>query len=421
MQKKGMGLTTKIFIGLILGIIAGLVLYKVPAGYFRDKILLDGVLKFVGTGFIRALRMILVPVVFASLAFGAASMGDVGKLGRIGGKTVGFYLATTAGAICIALLVGRLINPGVGIDMTSVLAVEPNIKESLPLVDVFINMIPKNPYYAMAQGNMLQVIVWAVLVGTTVSLMDEKVPLLSPLLKQLNDLFIKITMLIMVLAPYGVFALVTRTFAGLGYGAMVPLAKYMVAVILGLFIHATFVYGTLLTTLTHVNPFTFFKNVLPAISIAFSTASSAATLPVTLDTVENRLGVSNTVSSFTIPLGATVNMDGTAIMQGVAAIFVAQVFGIELTMSAYMTIILTATLASIGTAGVPGSGLIMLSMVLASVGLPIEGIAMIIGIDRILDMARTAVNILGDTTCTLIIAKQENEWDQKVFMAQKID
>ena len=418
MMGKNFGLSTKIMISLMLGIICGLLLYNIPPGQIRDTILLNGVFTFVGTGFIRVLKMVLVPVVFASLAYGSASMGDVGKLGRIGLKTIVFYLTTTVLAITIALLVARIINPGIGIDMSKLVKVVPTIKEGIPIVDVFLNIIPDNPYAAMANANMLQVIFWAIVVGVTASILGDKTPMITPLLGQINDLFLKITVGLMKIAPYAVFALVAKTFASLGYAAMLPLAKYMVAVFIGLILQAFGVYSILLKTFTRVKVASFFKNASPALTVGFSTASSAATLPVTLDTVEKRLGVSNKISSFTIPLGATVNMDGTAIMQGVAAVFVAQVFGVPLSLGAYITIIITATLASIGTAGVPGSGLIMLSMVLTSIGLPLEGIALIIGIDRILDMARTAVNIFGDMVCTFIIAKQENELDMVVFESE---
>ncbi|MDR1514701.1 MAG: dicarboxylate/amino acid:cation symporter [Synergistaceae bacterium] len=412
---KYAGLTTRIFVGMLIGIVFGLIMNNIPSGYVKDTLFLDGLLAVVGSGFIRLLMMLIVPVVFFSLACGTASLEDVRTLGRIGSKTVGFYLTTTAIAVTIALILANVISPGAGVDTSKILVSEPKISEQVPLVEVFLNILPQNVFNALSTGNMLQIIVFAIFIGLAVSVAGDKCGMIGKSFSQFNELFLTLTSMIMNLAPYGVFALVTRTFAKMGYSAMMPLAKYIFSVLLGLIIHAFFVYGGMLKVFTRLSILTFIKKVTPIITVIFSTASSLATLPVTLDVVEKRLGVSNRICSFTIPLGATVNMDGTAIMQGVASVFVAQLYGITLTTGAYLTIIVTATLASIGTVGIPGSGLIMLSMVLTSVGLPIEGIAMIMGIDRFLDMCRSVINIMGDVVCTLIIAKSENEFDQKVF------
>lgn len=416
---KKFGLTTKIFVGMILGIILGLIMYKIPAGDVKDVVILDGILGFVGGGFLRLLMMVLVPVVFTSLACGTASLDDVRTLGRIGSKTMIFYMTTTVLAICIALALALLISPGVGVDAGSIQLAAPKIGEQVPLVDVFINVIPKNFFDALSTANMLQIIVFAVFIGLAVSIAKEKAEWPRKLLVQWNEVFLTMTTMIMTIAPYGVFALVTRTFAKLGYSAMMPLAKYMIAIGIALLIQGIVVYGAMLKAFTGLSYSKFIKNMLPVITVIFSTASSAATLPIHLETAEKRLGVSNRVASFTIPLGATINMDGTAIMQGVASIFIAQMFNVHLSVGAYLTIILTATLASIGTAGIPGSGLIMLSMVLTAVGLPLEGIAMIMGVDRLVDMCRSTINILGDAVCTLIIAKQENELDETIFYSEK--
>lgn len=412
---KKMGLTAKILIGLGLGLITGLILYNVPAGSFRDGFIIDGIFKLVGQVFLRAIKMMVVPLVLISLVNGAANIGDVRKLGRIGIRTVAFYLVTTAIAITIAIALAYAISPGVGLDLSEIVKKEPTIKESVPIVDVFINMVPTNPIAAANEGNMLQIIVFAVFMGIGLSALGEKVKPVVSLFEQLNDLMMKMVHYVMLLAPYGVFCLIATTFAREGFGAMLPLLKYMACVIIALILHAVFTYGGMLKLFTGLSPVRFFKKFFPAFSVAFSTASSSATLPITLETVEDNIGVSKNVASFTLPLGATVNMDGTAIMQGAATIFISQVYGINLGLSAILTVILTATLASIGTAGVPGVGLIMLSMVLQAVGLPIEGIALIIGIDRILDMSRTAINITGDAVCTTIIAKKEGEFDQSVF------
>lgn len=415
---KNFGLTTKIFVGMILGIIFGLILFKVPAGHVRDVVILDGILAFVGTGFIRLLMMVLVPVVFTSLACGTASLDDIRTLGRIGSKTIIFYMTTTICAICIALVLGMVISPGVGVDAGAIQLTTPKIGENVPLVDVFLNIIPRNFFDALSTANMLQIILFAVFTGLAISFAKDKAEWPRTLIVQWNEVFLAMTTMIMSFAPYGVFALATRTFAKLGYSAMLPLAKYMIAIGIALLIQAILVYGGMLKTFTGLSYSKFIKNMIPVITVIFSTASSAATLPINLETVE-KMGVSKRIASFTIPLGATINMDGTAIMQGVASIFIAQMFNVDLSIGAFITIILTATLASIGTAGIPGSGLIMLTMVLTAVGLPLEGIAMIMGVDRLVDMCRSTVNILGDAVCTLVIAKQENELDQALFYSEK--
>jgi len=267
---------------------------------------------------------------------------------------------------------------------------------------------------------MLQIILFAVFTGLAMSVAKAKAEWPRKLIEQWNEVFLAMTTMIMAFAPYGVFALTTRTFAKLGYSAMLPLAKYMIAIGIALLIQAIFVYGGMLKVFTGLSYTKFIKNMIPVITVIFSTASSAATLPVNLETVQ-KMGVSKRVASFTIPFGATINMDGTAIMQGVASIFIAQMFNVELSVMSYATIIITATLASIGTAGIPGSGLIMLTMVLTAVGLPVEGIAMIMGVDRLVDMCRSTINILGDAVCTLIIAKQENEFDKAAFYADNAE
>jgi Na+/H+-dicarboxylate symporter len=356
-----------------------------------------------------------VPLVFVSIVNGAASMSDVRKLGRVGSKTLAFYLVTTAVAITIAIILSIVVQPGIGLDMSALVKSEPTIAESKPLVKVISDMVPTNPVQAMATGEMLQIIVFAVLVGVGLASLGDKVKGVVAIFDQLNELMMKMIGMVMVIAPYGVLALIAKTFTGLGFSAMVPLAKYMFCVLFALALHAGITYSGLLVAFTKLSPITFFKKFAPAMGVAFSTASSGATLPVTLDVVEKNLGVKKSIASFTIPLGATINMDGTAIMQGAATIFISQLYGVPLTLSAILTVILTATLASVGTAGVPGVGLIMLSMVLQAVGLPIEGIALIIGIDRILDMSRTAINITGDAICTIIVAKSEGEFDEKVY------
>ena len=406
---KKMTLTTKILISLVAGIIAGLLLFSLKDIPFVENYIIGFFLKLGGSVFIRAIKMLVVPLVFISLTVGSSAMGDVRKLGRIGIKTLSFYLFTTAIAITIALLLANIVNPGSGLIIDNMAKVGTSTSQPKPFVDVLINIIPSNPISAMANGNMLQIIAFALLTGAGITILGDKVSKVKDLFDQANDLILEMVNLVMMMAPLGVFCLIATTFASLGYTAMLPLLKYILTTLAALLIHVLITYQGLLVGIVKMNPIVFIKKFFPAISVAFSTSSSGATIPVTLETVQEEFGVSKSTSSFTIPLGASINMDGTAIMQGVAVVFIASVYGVNLSMGDYITVILTATLASIGTAGVPGAGAIMLSMVLAQVGLPIEGIALIMGVDRIIDMNRTAVNVAGDAVCTLIIAKTEGE------------
>ena len=417
---KSLGLSVKVLIALALGIVAGIIVYTLPQGVFRDTVLINGVFQLVGQIFLRSIMMLVVPLVFVSLVTGAASMGDVKKLGRVGVKTIGFYLGTTAVAIIIALVLGFVFKPGIGLDMSAIEAVEVTVGVKTPIVQILYEMIPRNPIQAMAEGNMLQIIVFALLTGVGLSLLGEKGKYLINLFENFNELIMKLVSIVMLFAPIGVFGLIAKTFATVGYAGLLPLAKYILVVYLGLAIHAFFVYGSLFKIFTGLSIKTFYKKFFPAMSVAFSTASSGATLPVSLDIAENQLGISKDIAAFTIPLGATINMDGTAIMQGVATLFIAQVYGIELTLGMMLTVVLTATLASIGTAGVPGAGAIMLTLVLQSIGLPLEGIALIMGVDRLVDMARTAINVTGDAVCTTIIAKQEGELNVDIFNSEVV-
>lgn len=409
MAKKKMSITTKVLIGLLIGLITGIIVYNLPSGVFKDKILINGIFQLLGQVFLRGIMMLVVPLVFVSLVNGTASIGDVKKLGRVGAKTIAFYLVTTAVAIILALILGYFFKPGVGIDLSAVEVVEPTINERTSVVQILYEMVPTNPISAMANGSMLQIIVFAIITGVGISLLGPKAEFVQKLFVSLNDLIMKLVEIVMLFAPIGVFGLVAKTFATVGYRLMIPLMKYIILVYVGLIIHAVVVYGTLLKRFAKLSPIKFFKKFLPAMSVAFSTASSNATVPVSLEIMEKKIGVSKNIASFTIPLGATINMDGTAIMQGIAVFFVAQVYGYEMTFGMMLTVILTATLASIGTAGVPGAGTIMLSMVLQSVGLPLEGIGLLMGIDRLVDMGRTTMNVTGDAVCTTVIARQEGE------------
>ena len=417
-QKKKLGLTTKIFIALILGCLTGVIMhYFVPAGYVRDTVIVDGIFYVVGNGFLRLMKMLVVPLVFCSLICGSMAMGDTKSLGKVGIKTLIFYLLTTALAISVALGIGNLLNPGIGLDVSSLQAQETTIAESTSFADTLLNIIPENPVASLANGTMLQIIFFALFIGILLAKMGERAEIISNFFSEFNDLMMEMTSAVMYVAPIGVFCLIAKTFSGIGFSAFLPLLKYMVAVLIALAIQCFIVYQSFLKTMTGLNPITFLKKFAPVMAFAFSTATSNATIPLSIETLDVKLGVSRKISSFTIPLGATINMDGTAIMQGVAVVFAAQAFGINLTPTDYITVILTATLASIGTAGVPGVGLITLSMVFASVGLPVEAIGLIMGIDRILDMTRTAVNITGDAVCTTIIAAQDNLVNREQFNA----
>lgn len=417
-KTKKMGLTTRIFIALLAGVIFGVALcYLVPDGSFKNDILVEGVLYVVGQGFIRLMKMLVVPLVFCSIVCGSMSIGDTKKLGTVGVRSLIFYLCTTACAVTVALLVGNLLNPGVGLDLSVLQSTNTQVEsmQATSLTETLLNIIPDNPIGALAKGEMLQIILFALIVGVILAKLGERAETVGSFFSQFNDVMMEMTMMVMSLASVGVFCLISRTFATIGFSAFLPLAKYMVAVFLALGIQCFVVYLSMLKLFTGLNPIKFIKNFFPVMAFAFSTATSNATIPLSIDTLAKKMGVSKRISSFTIPLGATINMDGTSIMQGVAVVFAAQAFGIHLDMMDYITVIGTATLASVGTAGVPSVGLVTLTMVFNSVGLPVEAIGLIMGIDRILDMTRTAVNITGDAVCTTIVAHQNKALDKSVF------
>ena len=407
-------LTRNIVIGMVSGLMFGSFLHWIGAEEgFVSTYLVNGVFDFGGKIFIASLKLLVVPLVFFSLACGASNLSDGSSMGRIGLKTLALYLLTTAIAITLALSIATTINPGLGIDLVT--TAQYVAKEPPPLKQVLIDIFPTNPLRAMADGNMLQVIVFAILIGVAISRCGEPGARVRASLNDWNEVVMRLVMMLMVVAPAGVFCLMVTLFANMGLGAIADLIKYFMTVVLVLLVHFSLTYGVLVRFLAGLNPFTFYKRFAPVMAYAFSTSSSNATLPVTLETVEHRLGVKNEVASFTVPLGATINMDGTAIMQGVATVFIAQAYNIDISLTGYLMVILTATLASIGTAGVPGVGLITLALVLQQVGLPVEGIALIIGVDRLLDMMRTAVNVTGDATVSTIVGRSEDKFDQNVF------
>lgn len=417
---KHMGLSTKIFLALIAGAVFGLLInFFLPTGVLKDTILIDGILYIVGNGFIRLMQMLVIPLVICSLICGTMSIGDTKTLGQVGVKTLVFYTATTALAITIALALGMLVRPGAGLNMTSVEMSDVAVSEPVSFADTLLNIIPKNIIASMAEGDMLPIIVFSVFVGIMLAKLGEKTATVSKFFAEFNDVMMEMTITVMKAAPIGVFCMIARTIATIGFDAFLPMLKYMGCVIFALLLQCLGVYQLILFVFTRLNPFTFIKKFFPVMEFAFSTSSSNASIPLSIETLKDKLGVSSKISSFTVPLGATINMDGTAIMQGVAVVFIADAYGIELTGGMLATVIATATLASIGTAGVPGVGLITLAMVLTSVGLPTEGIALIMGIDRILDMTRTAVNVTGDAVCTTIVANQSGMLDKELFLSKE--
>jgi Na+/H+-dicarboxylate symporter len=423
-DKPRRSLTFRIVVGMLAGLATGVVLNVLgslgdgPAGSFRvvHSALVEGVFYVGGAIFMASLKLLVVPLVFVSLVCGTAALDDISRLGRIGGKTMGLYLMTTAVAISLALTAAVVFRPGDGLDLPSDLSFVAN--EAPGLAETIVNIFPSNPIRAMAEGNMLQIIVFAGLFGFAMTLAGAPGRRLLVVFEDLNHVILRLVTLLMEVAPYGVFCLLAKIFAVQGVGAIVQMLGYFCVVLGILLVHGLVTYPTMLRLLSGLDPWQFLRKMRAPLSFAFSTASSAATIPVTLETVEDELGVDNSVASFTIPLGATINMDGTAIMQGVATGFIAQAYGIELGTSDYLAVVLTATLASIGTAGVPGVGLIMLAMVLKQVNLPVEGIGLIIGVDRLLDMVRTAVNITGDAAVTCIVAKSEGSLSREVFDAR---
>ena len=416
-----MSLTQRIVIAMLLGLLSGALLNVIfslevlpeALAASLDSLLVNGLFDTLGQIFVRSLKLLVVPLVFVSLICGVSSLGNNSRMGAVATKTLVLYMFTTAIAIGLAIVTAVVVQPGVGIDLA--MATEFVAKEAPPLKQTIINIFPSNPIQSMANGSILQVIVFALLVGFALSKAGNQGKRINDFFNDLNAVIMKMVMILMKLAPYGIFCLLAKLFADVGIAMIMNLAKYFFTVLFVLLLHSLGVYSALLKFFTGLNIKTFLSKLRPALALAFSTASSGATMPVTMRTVEQRMGVSKSVSSFTIPLGATINMDGTAIMQGVATVFIAQAYNIGLGIEGYLTVVLTATLASIGTAAVPGVGLVMLVMVLNQVGLPVEGIGLIIGVDRLLDMTRTATNITGDAMVTTVVAKSEGLLDTNIF------
>lgn len=397
-----MKLWMKILIGLFLGVLVGQIFPEFSLG-----------IKPIGDIFINSIKMLIVPLIFSSLLVGIASMEDTKKMGRVGLKTFGLYLFTTAIAITIGLSIGTIMQPGKGVDLGSTTQMK-NV-DPQPFSETLVNIVPQNPVQAAAEAQVLQIIVFALLFGIALNLAGEKGKIVINFFDGVAEGMYKLTNMVMELAPYGVFALMAYISSIYGLAVLLPLLKVLIGVYIGCLLHAFITIGGALTLVARLNPIPFFKGIIDALAVAYSTASSSGTLPLTMRCARKNLGVSDSMASFVLPLGATINMDGTAMYQGVAALFIAQAYGIDLQFGHYITIILTSTLASIGSAGVPGAGLIMLTLVLNSVGLPVEGIAIIAGIDRVLDMARTTINVTGDCMVTVLVAKSEGEFDLKTY------
>lgn len=416
-----MQLYTKILIGLVLGVVTGLVANLLGLSWLQGVL---GAIEPIGTVFIRLIRMIVIPLVVASLMIGTASLGDIRKLGRIGGKTVTFYMATTAMAVTLGIVLSNLIQPGARIrpetrdQLAQAFAGEAESRLALAaekpsLVETLLNMVPTNPLGAAANAELLPLIIFTVIFGAALSMIaEERRRVVITFFEGVNDTVMIMIEWIMKLAPYAVFALIASVVSQFGMDLLRSLLIYALTVVTGLLLHAFGVYGALVRLLGRLSPVEFFKRIAGVPLVAFSTSSSNATLPVTMETAEEKLGVSKEVSSFVLPLGATINMDGTALYQAVAVMFIAQIYGVPLGIAEQLTIVLTATLASIGAAGAPSAGIITLILVLQSVGLGAHagaGIALIMGVDRILDMMRTAVNVTGDLTASVVVARSEGE------------
>jgi len=409
-------LHTKVLTGLLMGVIFG-----VLANQWGFSAFVFSYIKPIGSAFIKLISMVVVPLVFASLLVGTASLNDIRKLGRIGAKTVVYYLCTTIIAIIIGLFLANTIKPGAGFSEEARkkliqsggseegAQIETTLKKPT-ITDILLNIIPTNPVKAFVEGDMLQIIFFALMAGICLSLIpsERNQPVIN-FFEGVNELIIQMVHLIMKLAPYGVFALISAVVADFGLGILFVLLKYSLVVVVGLILHVTIVYSSAIKIFSKQKISTFFRGIRPAQLIAFSSASSSATLPVTMECTERNLGVPGQIASFALPLGATINMDGTALYQGVSTVFIAQVYGLSLSPAQQLTIVLTTVLASIGTAGTPMAGVITLAIVLKSVGVPLEGIGLIMGVERILDMCRTVVNITGDASCAVIVASSEGE------------
>lgn len=397
------GLLTQILIAFVIAIICGIL--------FGTHM---KVVQPFGDLFLRLIKFIIAPLILSTLVVGVASTGDIKKLGRMGGKTIAYYLITTGIAVSIGLILGALFTPGTGIDISAPSGKTPNPDDTGGVISILLNIIPTNPFSALTEGNVLQIIFFAIFIGLGITIVGEKAQPVYRFFDGFAEVMYKITGIVMKLAPLGIFGLLAPIIGEYGASVLLPLIKLVVAVALACILHAAIIYSLAVKSLGKMSPVTFFKGIAPASLVAFSTQSSSGTLPVTIKRCEDNLGVSGYVSSFVLPLGATINMDGTAIYLGIASLFIAQFYDIHLTFAQILLIILIATLGSIGTAGVPGAGLVMMTMVLTAIHLPLEGIAIIAGVDRFLDMFRTATNVTGDGSAAVVVNTSEKRAEQNL-------
>lgn len=421
MKTRKMSLTTQMFIALVFGILGGSLLQIIGPSTFRDDFIIVA-LNFIGTAFFDMVRMLMPPLVLISVITGVASFSDAKLLGRLGSKMVSIYIVTTAIAVIMGLTLVTLFNPAVGLDTYGLASQQPNINPPESFLSVILGIIPINPFASLAAGNVLQIMFFAMFVGTSIVLIGEKADPARNVFESLNEIILKMVNMVMKIAPIGIFSLLTVTFTDLGWNAIVALGGYLGLVWIGLIIHVIFVYGGIFKFILQKNPNTgkrlsikvFIKKMSAPIAFSFATSSSAATMPLTIKAADS-LGISKKLTSFSIPVGVALNMDGTAIKQAIAVVFLATVYGVPLGIIEYLVILLTATLASIGTAGVPGAGMIMLSAVLSSIGMPVEAIAMIFAVDRIVDMPRTTLNVVGDVVYSLVVAQPEGLLDYNAY------
>ncbi len=423
-KKKGLDLQWKILIGIVAGIVLGIAFNQIvgPGVKTGPVYMIKIIFKYGGDVFIRLLRMLIVPLVFASIFMAVVNLGDIRELGKIGGKTVAYYMITTGLAVLMGIILVNIIHPGQGINKEALSALEISTKVPAKvtkqgvgersafviIVDTLVNMIPKNPVGAMAKGDILQLIFFTIFFAIIAAMVGRESETLTKFIHGVDVIMNKAIFIVMEIAPYCIFFLVTAIFMDLGFDALKALGKYALTVLLGLALHAGVSLSLLVLLIGRYNPFKLMKAMAPAIMTAWSTASSAATLPITMDCLEKRAGVDRKIGNFVLPLGATVNMDGTALYESVAVIFIAELLGIHLTIGMQVVIFITATLAAIGAAAIPGAGLVTMGIVLTAAGLPLDGIGLILAIDRILDQFRTAVNVWGDATAGLVVGRLEN-------------
>ncbi|HIJ15275.1 MAG TPA: dicarboxylate/amino acid:cation symporter [Methanosphaera sp.] len=414
---KEIGLNNWILISMILGFLVGIVINLFAATPFVKDILIDNIFYFGGTGFINLMKMLVVPLIFCSIVVGTASLSNSRKIGSISIEIILFYIITTLIAVCLAIFIGSIIQPGNGLNMVGS-QFTSNITSNVTLTDNLLNMIPSNPIGSMANGEIIPTIIFAIIVGLVLSMLQDETRLVKDFFTQANKVMIKMTSLVMNLAPIGVFCLMASTFANLGISGLIPLFKFIISVILAIFIQMFVIYPLILFIFTRLSPIRFYKKFISVMIFAFSSTSSNATIPLTLEKL-SQLGVSEEVSSFSIPLGATINMDGNAIMQGCAIMFATQAYGLDLGLSALITVIFMAVIASISAAGIPSAAIISMNMLFMSVGLPLDIIAILLGIDHFLDLFRTTINVTGDAICTIIVSFRHNVLDVNLFNGDK--